>query len=166
MHPIIRVAPEAEFLSADLNKEYDYVISIQDAARYPAVLRPDFKGARLNLYFDDIVEGATVAKEADIAKLYEFALDWQETVRRDSPRARLIIHCLAGVSRSAATAMLPLVLHYGSFREAARRLFLARQYLHPNTWILHLIEERLLTEERLRLGTPGTIFEAVLEFQT
>jgi predicted protein tyrosine phosphatase len=160
MYPTLRVASEAEFLAADLNLLYAYAISIQDVSRYPVVLRRDYRGTRLNLYFDDVLGGDRSASSVDIERIYEFAGRWAKAAARDPARAALIVHCAAGVSRSAAVAMLPLSLHYGDFRTAARHLFLAGQPLIPNTHILHLIEEKL------RPGERSAIFEAVLEFQT
>jgi predicted protein tyrosine phosphatase len=159
MHPIIRVAPEAEFLAENLNP-YRYAISILETARSTAVLRPEYRGTRLNLYFDDAIEGPNIARPEDIERLYEFSRRWLSVARRNLLSARLIVHCMAGISRSAAVAMMPLTLYYGDFREAARQLFLSRQYLRPNTHILHLIEEQLYP------GQKSNIFEAVSEFQT
>src|ERR1700745_423766 len=122
MYPTIRVASEAEFAVADLNSRYAYAISILNADRYPVVLRPDYRGTRLNLYFDDVREGDRSATEEDIRKLYEFSVRWRAVARADPSKASLIVHCLAGRSRSAAVAMLPLGLYYGNFRTAARHL--------------------------------------------
>jgi predicted protein tyrosine phosphatase len=80
------------------------------------MLRPDFRGQRLNLYFDDVTEGLGAATPADIDALFDFAQEWLSTARSDPATAPLVIHCGAEVSRSAAAGRLsasgrPFVSH-------------------------------------------------------
>src|SRR5262245_47034099 len=60
MSPILRICNQPDFETADLSP-FAFAISIQGKGSRPAVLRPDFQGRRLNLYFDDVVEGPGVA---------------------------------------------------------------------------------------------------------
>ena len=46
------------------------------------MLRPDFQGRRLNLYFDGVVEGPGVATPADIEALYRFGREWLAEERK------------------------------------------------------------------------------------
>ena len=47
-----------------------YIISICEYdERDKVVLRPDFRGQRLNLYFRDLTDGVGIATEADIEKI-------------------------------------------------------------------------------------------------
>jgi len=39
-------------------------------------------------------------------------------VLEDPTKANLVVHCFAGVSRSSAMALIPLLLYYSSFRLA------------------------------------------------
>ena len=54
-----------------------YVISICEYdERGKVVLRPDFRGQRLNLYFRDLTDGVGIATEADIEKTCKFSAKW------------------------------------------------------------------------------------------
>jgi hypothetical protein len=71
-----------------------YVISICEYdERGKVVLRPDFRGQRLNLYFRDLTDGVGIATEADIEKTCEFSAKWALAARRDPEKAPLVVHC-------------------------------------------------------------------------
>jgi hypothetical protein len=65
-----------------------YVISICEYdERGKVVLRPDFRGQRLNLYFRDLTDGVGIATEADIEKTCKFSAKWALAVRKDPEKA-------------------------------------------------------------------------------
>ena len=101
MYPVLKICDQPTFETADLNT-FAFAISIQGKGSYPVVLRPEFHGQRLNLYFDDVLEDQPgAATPADIHALFAFAQGWLAEVRQN-PSARTIVHCAAGVSRSGA----------------------------------------------------------------
>ena len=66
-----------------------YVISICEYdERGKVVLRPDFRGQRLNLYFRDLTDGVGIATEADIEKTCKFSAKWALAARKDPEKAR------------------------------------------------------------------------------
>jgi len=142
MSPTLKICDQPTFEAADLS-EFDFAISIQGKGSYPAVLRPDFRGKRLNLYFDDTVEGEGVATPADIDMLFRFALQWLSTARSDPALASVVIHCGAGISRSAASALMLLTLYFSDYQRAAVYLFRTAPQAIPNSWICRLISEKL-----------------------
>lgn len=141
--PWIRIIDQPSFMKDDLNCNAQFVVSIQDRGDSGNVLRPDFTGYRLNLYFDDVYDEERGARPEDIKRLLEFSRQWRNSARTDPWLARMIIHCWAGHSRSAACAMMPLSLWYSNFREAATDLYARASYLTPNVRILYLIGEVL-----------------------
>jgi len=143
MCPILKVWNQAAFESAALNEEFRFAISIQSKGAYPIVLRPDFQGQRLNLYFDDVVEGPGEATPEDVDSLFDFGQRWLPTARSDSALASVVVHCAAGVSRSAAAALLLLTLYFGLYRKAAEHLFRTHPYVSPNALVSRLIFQKL-----------------------
>ena len=108
------------------------------------MLRRDFLGQRSNLYFDDVLEGAPgAATREDIDVLFDFAKVWLSVACPDPPSASIVIHCAAGISRSAASALLPLTLYFGNYLAAAVHLFRTHPDTIPNTWVCRLIFEKL-----------------------
>jgi predicted protein tyrosine phosphatase len=117
MYPVLIICSQPTFEAADLSP-FAFAISIQGKGSRPAVLRPDFQGRRLDLYFDDVIEGPGAATPSDIDALFDFAQGWLAEVRQN-PSARTIVHCAAGVSRSGAAALLLLTLYFGNYLAAA-----------------------------------------------
>jgi predicted protein tyrosine phosphatase len=140
MHPVVKIYDQSSFERSDLNGEFKFAISIQNKGSYPAVLRPDFRGRRLNLYFDDVVEGPGAATPADIEALFSFGVEWLAEVRKHP--SSTVVHCGAGVSRSAASALLLLVLYFENYIAAATHLFRIAPHVAPNVWICRLIFEK------------------------
>jgi predicted protein tyrosine phosphatase len=135
MHPVLKIYDQSSFERSDLNGEFQFAISIQGKGSSPVMLRPDFRGRRLNLYFDDVTEGPGAATPADIDALFDFAQQWLSTARSDPATASLVIHCGAGVSRSAAAALMLLSLYFGAYRPATAHLFRTHPNVAPNSWI-------------------------------
>jgi predicted protein tyrosine phosphatase len=140
MHFLLKIYDQNSFERSDLNSEFKFAISIQNKSNYPTILRPDFRGRRLNLYFDDVVEGPGAATPADIEALLGFGLEWLAEVRKHT--CSTVIHCGAGVSRSAASALLLLVLYFENYIAATTHLFRIAPHVAPNVWICRLIFEK------------------------
>jgi predicted protein tyrosine phosphatase len=153
MHPEIKICDQNSFQNANLS-EFHFTVSIQGKGSFSSVLRPDFRGRRLNLYFDDVVEGPGAATPADVDALYNFGLEWVAQIRK-YPQSQTVVHCGAGISRSAAAAMMLLSLYFGTYQSAATYLFRTHPHLVPNVWICRLIFEKLGT------SYGADIFEAL-----
>jgi predicted protein tyrosine phosphatase len=141
MHPVLKIYDQTSFEGCGLNGKFQFAISIQNKGSYPAVLRPDFRGRRLNLYFDDVVEGPGAATPADIEALFSFGIEWLADVRKH--HSSTVVHCGAGISRSAAAALLFLVLYFENYLAAATHLFRLAPHVAPNALICRLIFEKL-----------------------
>jgi hypothetical protein len=71
-----------------------YVISICEYdERGKVVLRPDFRGQRVNLYFRDLTDGVGIASEADIEKTCKFSAKWALVARKDPEKAEVLQLC-------------------------------------------------------------------------
>jgi predicted protein tyrosine phosphatase len=68
---------------------------------------------------------------------------------KDPEKATLVVHCAAGISRSTAIAMIPLIAYYENVQLAARRLYQLRESAQPNTHVLYLIHQKLSLEENI-----------------
>ena len=101
----------------------------------------------LRLEIDDISEplpGAVLPERHHVESLIEFIDIWAHD---DAP---LLVHCVAGISRSMASALIALVLKAGGREEeAARRLRAAAPHAQPNRRIIGLADEILGLEGRL-----------------
>lgn len=123
-----------------------YVVSVIGTAEQPATpagLGPE-RHHRMSI--DDItlpVDGGALAQEAHVAALIDF-LD-----TRDRHEA-VLFHCMAGVSRSTAAALVALALDAeGREDEAAERLYAAAPHAHPNRRIVALADRLLQRDGRL-----------------
>jgi predicted protein tyrosine phosphatase len=143
MYPVVKICNQTLFETAELNREFAFAISIQNKSSYPVVLRPDFRGQRLDLYFDDVIEGSGAATPSDIDAMLSFASPWLKCARSDPARASIIIHCGAGISRSAAAALLLLTLYFCNYLAAAAHLFRTHPQVSPNALVSGLIFQKL-----------------------
>jgi len=135
----IKIVNRWEFEHMDLI-DYPFAISIREADE-TKIPRPDYKGKRLNLAFNDWVEGPNIATADDIEAVRSFTEKWIPEENANEPLGNLIIHCFAGVSRSSAIALVPLLVYYQDELAAAKRLFDVNRWADPNTHIVYLIEE-------------------------
>jgi predicted protein tyrosine phosphatase len=143
MCPVLKICDQPDFEKADLSA-FAFSISIQNKGSSPAVLRPDFRGRRLNLYFDDVLEGVPgAATPVDIDALFRLALQWMSVARSNPALASVVIHCGAGISRSAASALMLFTLYFSDYQRAAAHLFRTHRHVVPNSWMCRLISERL-----------------------
>jgi predicted protein tyrosine phosphatase len=101
----------------------------------------------LRIEIDDITEptpGAVLPERHHVEDLIEFMCVWEHD---DDP---LLIHCVAGISRSMASALIALVLKAdGREIEAAKCIRAAAPHAHPNRRIVALADEILGLEGRL-----------------
>lgn len=101
----------------------------------------------LRLEVDDISEpvpGAVLPERQHVESLIEFLTIWRHD---DAP---LLIHCVAGISRSMASALIALVLKAGGREDDAARLVrAAAPHAHPNHRIIALADEILGLDGRL-----------------
>lgn len=104
----------------------------------------------LRVLVDDIdgpLPGHTAPERNHVQQIVRF-------VRAAPPTASLVIHCLAGVSRSTAAALVTLVLDVpGREREAASALRRAAPFADPNRRIIALADAEL--------GRNGALVAAV-----
>jgi predicted protein tyrosine phosphatase len=95
----------------------------------------------LRVEIDDITEpmpGAVLPERHHVESLIAFMRVWQHD---DDP---LLIHCVAGISRSMASALIALVLKAdGSEFEAAQSIRAAAPHAQPNRRIVALADEIL-----------------------
>jgi predicted protein tyrosine phosphatase len=107
------------------------------------------RGDHLRVLLDDIDEpksGYTTPARTHIETLVDF-------VRTSPPRASILIHCLAGVSRSPAAALIAMVLDApGRETEAATRLRAAAPFADPNRLMIELADELLDRRGKLVAG--------------
>jgi predicted protein tyrosine phosphatase len=117
----IKIVSRYDFEHMDLDG-YPFAISIREAHE-TEIPRPSYCGKRLNLSFYDLTEGPGIATVDDIGAVRRFAEEWIAAVQASESKAGLIVHCFAGISRSSAVALVPLLLYYQDELMAARRLF-------------------------------------------
>ena len=141
-----------------------YVCSLAEMPRHVRALRPAYvfslvrddeqpetppeidASRHLRIAIDDIsepMEGCTLPSEHHVGELIE-------SLRATEPDARVLLHCIAGISRSTAAALIALTLDAdGREQEAARQLRLAAPHAHPNRRIIALADEILGRDGRL-----------------
>ena len=100
------------------------------------------------------MEGYVHPDEHHIAALIQFFRGWH----RQRP---MLIHCLAGISRSTAAALIMLALDAeGRELQAARHLWNSAPHAYPNFQMIALADELLKREGRL-IATRESIEEIV-----
>jgi predicted protein tyrosine phosphatase len=135
-HLAVASALEAQTL-VKTDRNFWHVVSIHE----PRLPRTSLPGAKRVLYvsFDDAEnpseDGSWIlARESDIRGIFEFA--------DGSPKAPLLVHCRAGVSRSSAIALSLIVrglVHSANVVEdAAQQLLAIRPQARPNVHVLRL----------------------------
>lgn len=123
------------------------LVPMEEQPRTPSGVDPD---RHLRLLIHDITESDDVGilpQSEHIQTLIDFIRGWQP---KDGP---LLLHCIAGVSRSPAAALITLVtLAPGHEHEAARVLRCAGPHFMPNRRMIQLADDIL--------GSGGRLFAA------
>ncbi|NIR32719.1 MAG: protein tyrosine phosphatase [Gammaproteobacteria bacterium] len=141
-----------------------YVCCLEEMPRYVSALRPSHLVSviaagdmprtpvsipaerHLRLSCDDIIEpmpGFRPPEHAHVEELIAFARSWDRA-------APMLIHCLAGVSRSTAAALTVCAVHAeGREADLARQLREVAPHANPNRRIIALADELLGCEGRL-----------------
>lgn len=123
-----------------------HLISLLPAQEQPATPFQVQASEHLRMLVDDIdrpAVGQTVPASNHIEELIRF-------LRACSPRSSIVIHCLAGMSRSPAAALIALALEApGRELEAARLLREAGPSVDPNRLVVELADRALRREGAL-----------------
>jgi predicted protein tyrosine phosphatase len=100
---------------------------------------------RLGIHdINEPMEGCIMPEAEHVERLVAFLRDWSHD---DAP---LLIHCVAGISRSMAAALIALVVKAGGNEmQAARRIREAAPHAWPNRRIIALADDILGCEGRL-----------------
>ena len=103
--------------------------------------------SHLHLGFDDVVattDGYAAPSRLQMAQLIAFADGWTEA-------APMLVHCMAGISRSSAAALIVAARRRpGREAELARRLRRVGPWFTPNETMVALADELLACDGRLR----------------
>lgn len=117
-----------------------YLVSLVGPAEQPETPPPLRPERHHRVEIDDIsepLEGLRLPDERHVAELIAF-LDARERTEA------VLFHCMAGVSRSTAAALVALALDAeGREDEAAERLYAAAPHAHPNRRIVALADRLL-----------------------
>jgi predicted protein tyrosine phosphatase/rhodanese-related sulfurtransferase len=120
------------------------LVPIEEQPRTPSGVNPS---RHLRLLIHDITtseDAGILPQSTHIQTLIDFIRDWKQ---QDGP---LLLHCIAGVSRSSAAALITLVtLAPGHESEAARALRRAGPHFSPNRLMIQLADDILGTGGRL-----------------
>ena len=122
-----------------------YVISIGSADEPPPA-GLTFVTTRLRLLFEDEVSEARGGPtEEDVRRIIAFS------ARVDLATGRLLVHCQAGVSRSAAAATIVLAAQLGAGCERELAAFMRRRFplCRPNARMLAVADDLLQREGAL-----------------
>ena len=119
---------------------------------------------RTTLRFHDVVlptEGHSMPAEDDMRGILNFG----ETLARHSDAGHLLVHCVAGVSRStAAAAILMAQKNPGREAEAFLALLELRPRAWPNSRMVELADALLQRRGRLRAGLDAYYRAAIKAF--
>ena len=134
-----------------------HLISLVPADEQPSTppsLHPD-RHLRIEIHdISEPIEGCVPCEASHIRTLLDFVDDW------DGQRP-LVMHCVAGISRSMAAAMIALVARGGcTAEEAALAVRAAAPHAQPNRLMIALADEMLGCQGRLIAAraamTPAT----------
>jgi predicted protein tyrosine phosphatase len=142
-----------------------HLISLVSEEEQPATPVGMLVDCHLRVVIHDISEplaGHVLADEQHVAGLITFVQAWPHE------EAPLLIHCMAGISRSMAAALIALVTKAGGRElEAAERVRRAAPHAYPNRRMIALADQLLQCEGRLiaareAMGPPRLTFSGPL----
>jgi predicted protein tyrosine phosphatase len=138
---LLEMAEHAEALRVS------HLVSLVAPGEQPATPACIASGRHHRVGVHDISEpldGHILPMAEHVAGLIEFVRAWR------SDEAPLLIHCVAGISRSMAAALITLVVKApGRELEAARQVRSAAPHAYPNRRMIELADELLGCEGRL-----------------
>lgn len=142
-----------------------HLISLVSDAEQPATPAGMLADRHLRVVVNDISEpllGYILAGEDHVAALIAFLRAWRHD---EGP---LLIHCMAGISRSTAAALIALVVKAeGREMAAAMQLRRAAPHAYPNRRLIALADQLLECQGRLiaardAMGAPRLAFNGPL----
>lgn len=128
--------------------DIEYLVSIVDADGQPPTPTEISSSRHHRCVVDDIVEtqpGKIVPRTEHIRDLIEFLDAWDS-------ESSLLIHCMGGVSRSTAAALIAHTLKTSDPKQSATALRLAAPYAWPNQRIVSLADSILGLNGKLILA--------------
>jgi predicted protein tyrosine phosphatase len=154
--PLILISSYSTWLARGEAMGPSRVVSIMGADTVVETPRWLPSACHLRLTFDDVIDsshGYKAPARKHIARLIEFTKGWTE----DGP---ILVHCMAGISRSSAAALIVASSRRpGREVELARRLRRAGPWVSPNERMVALADDLLRCDGRLRraleaMGAP------------
>lgn len=142
-----------------------HIVSLVSEAEQPPTPIDMLAQRHLRVVIHDISEplaGHILADEQHIADLIGFVRDWPHA---EGP---LLVHCMAGISRSMAAALIALVVKAdGREIEAAEQVRRVAPHAYPNRRMIALADQLLRCEGRLiaareAMGAPRLTFAGPL----
>jgi predicted protein tyrosine phosphatase len=142
-----------------------HLVSLVSEEEQPATPVGMLVERHLRVVIHDINEplfGHILADEQHVAGLIGFVRTWRH---EDAP---MLIHCMAGISRSMAAALIALVTKAGGREiEAAERVRRAAPHAYPNRRMIALADQLLQCDGRLiaareAMGPPRLTFSGPL----
>ena len=127
--------------AADIDPRF--VISVMDPSNYSVPSGPSLE-AHIRINFHDIASDEVqyaepyVVPSADhVRQVIEFARAWDG-------RGRVLVHCMAGVSRSSAAGLILLATRHPGRERAIARLMRERgPWMNPNPLMIRLADDTL-----------------------
>ena len=145
----------------EVRDAYKYLISIGDVGTGEPYGYQHFERPKLRLEFDDITldgkwEGSFRATSEQVKLIIDFCQDIHHA-------DRALIHCFAGISRSAAAACILSTIKMGSPRAALDHVQRSKPSVYPNKWVLLLADDHLKLDGAL-ISAAFTVFpQAVMD---
>ena len=132
-HLMIQIVSKRRIERMDLYR-FHFLISIHGEPGHP-LQRTDFRGRRLDLCIAHSGHAGHRAKAEHIERIYRFARKWKRAKGRN-----LLCQCYYGENRSAAAALVVLLVDSWDPRRAVRKLYEIQPHARPAGYIVDLIE--------------------------